>query len=109
MAEALARDRRAVKLSPIPTDGAVESLALLGAAKADLAVARGDLDMPGSAETVAILRKNVVVLWSPSGLPGKGSKKPPAAKIKAIDDLAGHKVGIIGKTQANVGLLRVIL
>src|SRR5258706_11583438 len=57
MAEAFARDGRGVRLSPITTDGAVEALALLGAAKADLAVARGDLDMPADAEAVAIVRK----------------------------------------------------
>src|SRR5258705_4437866 len=109
MAEAFARDRRAVGLAPITADGAVESLALLGASRADLAVARGDLEMPGDAETVAIVRKNLVVLWSPSGLPGKGSRKPPAAKIKEIADLAGHRVGVIGRTPANAALLRVIL
>jgi TRAP transporter TAXI family solute receptor len=109
MAQAFAHDGSAVRLSPIITDGAVESIALLGAAKADLAVARADLEMPGDAETVAIVRKNVVVLWSPSGLSGKGSRKQPAPKIKAVDDLAGHRVGIIGRTQANVSLLRVIL
>jgi TRAP-type uncharacterized transport system substrate-binding protein len=87
----------------------VESLALLGAGKADLAVARGDLEMPGNAETVAIVRKNFVVLWSPSGLPGKASKRQPAPKIKTIDDLAEHRVGVIGKTPANVALLHVIL
>jgi TRAP transporter TAXI family solute receptor len=109
MAEAFARDGRAVRLSPITTDGAVEALALLGAAKADLAVARGDLDMPADAQTVAIVRKNFVVLWSPSGLPGKGSRKPPAAKIKEIADLAGHRVGVIGRTPANAALLRILL
>jgi TRAP transporter TAXI family solute receptor len=109
MAQAFARDRSSVRLSPITADGAVESLALLGTAKADLAVARADLDMPADAETVAIVRKNVVVLWSPSGLPAKGSRKQPAPKIKTIDDLEGHRVGIIGRTQANVALLRVIL
>ena len=108
MAQAFARDRSAVRLLPITTDGAVGSLALLGASKADLAVARADLDVPGDAETVAIVRKNVVVLWSPSGLPSKG-RKQPAPKIKAIDDLAGHRVGVIGRTQANVALLHVIL
>jgi TRAP transporter TAXI family solute receptor len=109
MAHAFDQDRSAVRLAPITTEGAAQSTALLGAAKADLAIARADLDMPADAETVAIVRKNVVVLWAPSGLPGKGSKKQPAAKIKAIDDLAGHRVGIIGRTQANVALLRVIL
>src|SRR5207237_3586427 len=52
---------------------------------------------------------NVAVLWAPSGLPPKGSKKPPTPKIKGIDDLAGRRVGVIGRTQANVTLLRVIL
>src|SRR6478752_9499925 len=98
MAEAFASDSRAVRLSPITTDGAVEALALLGAAKADLAVARGDLEMPADAQTVAIVRKNFVVLWSPSGLPGKGSKRRPEPKIKEIADLAGHRVGVIGRT-----------
>jgi TRAP transporter TAXI family solute receptor len=110
--QALARsfdlDRDAVRLSPITADGAAESLALLGAAKADLAVGRADLGMPSDAETVAIVRKNFVVLWSPSGLAGKG-RRQGGPKIKTIDDLAEHRVGVIGKTPANVALLRVIL
>ena len=55
------------------------------------------------------MRKNVVVLWAPSGLPAKGSKKSPTPKIKSLDDLLGHRIAVIGKTQANVTLLRVIL
>jgi TRAP transporter TAXI family solute receptor len=109
LAQTFARDQSPVRLAPIQTEGAAESIALMKAGKTDLAVARGDLEMPADAESVAILRKNVVVLWAPSGLPAKGSKKPPAAKIKSIDDLAGHRVGVIGRTQANVTLLRVIL
>jgi TRAP transporter TAXI family solute receptor len=104
LAEAFARDRDAVRLAPVSTDGAVGSIALLAASKADLAVARGDLEMPDDAETVAIVRKNVVVLWAAAG---KGARKRP--KIKAIDDLAGRRVGIIGRSPANVALLRVIL
>jgi TRAP transporter TAXI family solute receptor len=108
LAQTFARDGSPVRLTPITTEGASESIALLAASKADLAIARGDLDMPGNAESVAILRKNVVVLWTPSGAPAKGAKKP-LTKIKGIDDLAGHHVGVIGRTQANVVLLRVIL
>jgi TRAP transporter TAXI family solute receptor len=109
LAQIFARDSLSVRLAPISTEGATESLALLTAKKADLAVARGDLDLPGNAESVAILRKNVVVLWAPSGLPAKGSKKQPAAKIKEIGELAGHRIGVIGRTQSNTTLLRVIL
>ncbi len=109
MAEAFVSESRTVRLSPITTDGAAEALALLGAGKADLAVGRGDLEMPADAQTVAIVRKNFVVLWSPSGPVGKNSKRKPAPKIKEIADLAGHKVGVIGRTPANPALLRLIL
>src|SRR2546423_3300166 len=109
LAQTFAREGAAVRLSPVTTEGATESIALFTASKTDLAVARGDLNLPANAESVAILRKNVVVLWVPSGLPPKSSKKPPAPKIKGIDDLAGHRVGVIGRTQANVTFLRVIL
>jgi len=109
LAQTFTRDGSSVRLKPITTEGAAESIALLAAEKADLAIARGDLEMPANAESVAILRKNIVVLWAPSGLPAKGSKKQPDPKIKGIDDLAGHHVGVIGRTQANVTLLRVIL
>src|SRR5947199_4003230 len=109
MAQTFARENGAVRLSLVTTEGAAESIALFTAGKADLAVARGDLNLPENAESVAILRKNVVVLWAPSGRPAKGSKKQPAAKIKSLDELAGHRVGVIGRTQANVTLLRVIL
>jgi len=109
LAQIFARDGSHIRLAPITTEGATESIALFAASKADLAVARGDLNLPANAESVAILRKNVVVLWAPSGLPAKGSKKKPAAKINGIDELAGHRVGVIGRTEANVTLLRVIL
>jgi TRAP transporter TAXI family solute receptor len=109
LAQTFAREQSPIRLAPIQTDGAAESIALMKAGKTDLAVARGDLEMPADAQSVAILRKNVVVLWAPSGLPAKGSKKTPVAKIKSIDELAGRRVGVIGRTQANVTLLRVIL
>ena len=75
MADAFASESRTVRLLPVKTDGAVESLALLGARKADLAVGRGDLEMPAEAQTVAVVRKNFVVLWAPSGSGGKSTKR----------------------------------
>ena len=109
MAQTFAREGSSVRLSVVTTEGTQESINLFTAGKADLAVARGDLNLPANAESVAILRKNVVVLWASSGLPAKGSKKQPGPKIKSLDELAGHRVGVIGRTQANVALLRAIL
>ncbi|MDB5580353.1 MAG: transporter substrate-binding protein [Bradyrhizobium sp.] len=109
LGQAFAQDGSSVKIVLVPTEGSVESIAALEGSKADLAVARGDLNLPRDATSVAILRKNMVVLWSPSGIAAKGSKKEPAAKVKGIDGLAGKRVGVIGRTPANVTLLRVIL
>ena len=108
MAEAFREESRTVKISVIPTGDAVESLAMLGAGKTDLAIGRGDLGMPANAQTLAVLRKNYVVLWSPSGRSGKALRER-RPKIQEIADLAGHRVGIIGRTGANLALLRTIL
>ena len=105
LAEKFARDSSSVRLVVIPTAGPVESIAALRGHKAELAVARDDEEMPDGTDSVAILRKNVVVLWAP---PRKGSKKDKA-QIKAIDGLAGRRVGVVGRTEINVKLLRVIL
>jgi TRAP transporter TAXI family solute receptor len=109
MGQTFARDGSAVRLALIVTAGPADSAALLGASKTDLAVARADLDMPRGARVIAILRKNFVVLWSAPGLTAKGGRKTSAAKIKSIAALAGHRVGVVGRTDANVTLLRVIL
>lgn len=109
MARAFASESRTIRLSPITTEGAVEAIALLGSGKADLAVGRGDLKMPADAQTLAVLRKNYAVLWSPTVSPSKSSRKKSNGKINEIADLEGHKVGVIGRTAANVALLHVIL
>ena len=107
MAETFAGESRTVKLSPITTQGAAEAIALLATGQADLAVGRADLKMPADAQTVAVLRKNYAVLWAPS--PGKGSKTKPARKSRRLQILKGAGVGVIGRTAANVELLRTIL
>jgi TRAP transporter TAXI family solute receptor len=104
LTQGFAQHKSYVRLRPIQTDGATASADLLAEGKADLAIVRGDVDVPKNAQAVATLRKNVVVLWS---VPAKGKKKGP--KITKIAQLAGHKVGVVGRTQANVNLLKVIL
>src|ERR1700733_7523272 len=108
LSEIFVREGRPVRLSLITTAGPVESIELLRGHKTDLAVVRADEDLPNGTETVAILRKNVVVLWSSpapapaAGAPRKGSKKDAKPKIKSIDELEGHRVGVIGRTPVNV-------
>jgi TRAP transporter TAXI family solute receptor len=94
-----------VRLRPVQTDGATASAQALADGKADLAIIRGDLDVPKNAQAVATLRKNVAVLWVPP--PVKGQKS--GSKITKIQQLAGRRIGVVGRTPANVNLLKVIL
>jgi TRAP-type uncharacterized transport system substrate-binding protein len=55
--------------------------------------------------SVAVFRKNVVVLWVPNSAGPKNQKK----ELKKISDLSGRRVGVVGKTQANVDLLKTVL
>jgi TRAP transporter TAXI family solute receptor len=109
MAQTFAAESASVRLTAITTAGPVDSLAALAAGKADLAVGRTDEQMPEGITSVAIMRKNVVVLWAPAGPPAKGPNKDAKARIKAVGDLAGHRVGVVGRTKVNTTLFRVIL
>jgi TRAP transporter TAXI family solute receptor len=107
LTQAFAQMHGHVRLRPMQTDGAAASAQALADGKADLAIIRGDLEVPKNAQAVATLRKNVAVLWVPPAAKGKGKKAGP--KITKIPQLAGHRVGVVGRTQANVNLLKVIL
>ena len=107
IAQAFARERHYVRLRMVVTAGAAESAAAIGHHEADLAVVRADLNLPPDALSVAIFRKNLVVLWLPNGGAAKGQKKE--SNITKVANLSGRKVGVIGKTPANVDLLKIIL
>jgi TRAP transporter TAXI family solute receptor len=107
LTQAFAQHRSYVRLKPVQTDGAVASADELAAGKVDLAIIRGDLEVPKNAQAVATLRKNFVVMWVPPQAKGKGRKA--GSRISKIGQLAGRRVGVIGRTQANVNLLKIIL
>ncbi|HEX9471066.1 MAG TPA: TAXI family TRAP transporter solute-binding subunit [Bradyrhizobium sp.] len=107
LTQAFNQARGYVRLRPVQTDGAAASAKALEDGGADLAIIRGDLDVPKNAQAVATLRKNVAVLWVPPPAKGKGKKSGP--KITKIAQLSGRRVGVVGRTQANVNLLKVIL
>src|ERR1700731_2518156 len=96
-----------VRLHPIQTDGATASAEAMEEGKADLAIIRGDLHVPKNAQAVATLSKKGAVLWVPPPAKVKGKRAGP--KITKIAQLSGRRVGVVGRTQANVNLLKVIL
>src|SRR5471032_3008274 len=105
LTQAFTQSHSHIRLRPVQTDGAAASAQALADGKADLAIIRGDLDVPKNAQAVATLRKNVAVLWVP---PAAKAKKA-APKITKIQQLAGRRIGVVGRTPANVNLLKVIL
>ncbi|HWL21015.1 MAG TPA: TAXI family TRAP transporter solute-binding subunit [Bradyrhizobium sp.] len=107
LTQAFSQNHSYVRLRPVQTEGATESASALADGRVDLAIIRGDLEVPKNAQAVATLRKNVAVLWVPP--PGKGKGKKSGAKITKIAQLSGRKVGVVGRTPANVNLLKVIL
>jgi TRAP transporter TAXI family solute receptor len=107
LTQAFIQTRSQVRLRPLQTDGALASAKALADGKADLAILRGDLDVPKNAQAVATLRKNVAVLWVPPAPKIKGKKT--AAQITKIVQLSGRRIGVVGRTEANVNLLKVIL
>ncbi|WP_291684317.1 TAXI family TRAP transporter solute-binding subunit [Bradyrhizobium sp.] len=107
LTQAFSQARGYIRLRPVQTDGAAASAKALEDGAADLAIIRGDLDVPKNAQAVATLRKNVAVLWVPPPAKGKGKKSGP--KITKIAQLAGRRIGVVGRTPANVNLLKVIL
>ena len=117
--QAAGRDRSSIRLRVLPTEGSVQSAVAMDAGQADLAVIRGDLKLPKDAQAVATLRKNVVAIWVPTPAEpkaakgkkalAKGAKAEKSDKIEKIGDLSGRKVGVVGRSQSNVNLLRLIL
>jgi TRAP transporter TAXI family solute receptor len=107
MSQNFSRAGDSVRLALVPTAGPVDSIAALSGDKADLAVARADEAIPEGATSVAVLRKNVVVLWAAAR--PKGSGKAGKTSIKAVADLAGKRVGVVGRTDVNIKLFRVLL
>lgn len=105
LTQGFAEKHNHIRLRLVQTDGAAASAQALAERKVDLAIIRGDLGVPDNAQAVATLRKNVAVLWLP---PAKGKAKK-AAKITKIEQLAGRRIGVIGRTPANINLLKVIL
>ena len=91
--------------------GPAESAAAVDNGSADIAVVRGDLGIPANGQVVAILRHNVVMLVvpAPSARAPKDGHKPKPVKIEKLEQLAGHRIGIVSRADANMQVLDVIL
>jgi TRAP transporter TAXI family solute receptor len=96
--QVFARQSEPFRLKLVLTDSTKESADALDTGRADLAVVRSDLAFPRQGGTVAILRRDVVVLMAPR-----------ESGIKSLEDLRGKAVGIVRDAPGNINLLEVIV
>ena len=78
-----------IRFKLIAVDGLAESSRVLEDGRADLAIVRSDIAMPPSGQTVLIMRRNAAVLFAPA-----------QSGLRAIDDLRGHKIGVLQSVPA---------
>ncbi len=79
-----AEEQDGIRLKLVAVDNLEESSRALQEGHADLAVVRSDLAMPPNGQTVLIMHRNAAVLFVPA-----------ESRLHAINDLRGHKVGIL--------------
>jgi TRAP transporter TAXI family solute receptor len=97
-AEELAKRKRGVRLKVVAFDGVRESAEALASGKADLAVVRPDVAMPGNGLTLAVLRALAAFVAAPGG-----------SGIKAMPDLAGKRLGMLTGRTADRMLLSALM
>ncbi|HEY8565519.1 MAG TPA: TAXI family TRAP transporter solute-binding subunit [Beijerinckiaceae bacterium] len=98
VAQYLARERAAVRVKLVLTEGVAGSAESLDNGKADLAVVRTDAAVPPKAQTLVIMHRDAAVLMTTG-----------ATKIERVAGLSGKTVGIVRRIDANAKLLATVL
>ena len=94
----LKRSRNPVRLQVQLVENAKAASEAVDAHRADLAVIRTDIAIPGDAQTVVILHRDSAVLVAPA-----------SSGLKGIADLPGHTIGILRLGAGNRSLLSTLL
>ena len=94
----LKRARKTIRLRILPAENSADAALQVETGKADLAVVRTDIAMPGNGQTVVILHRDAAILVAPA----KG-------EVQSLSDLPGHKIGIVESGSGNTRLLETAL
>ena len=84
-----AETREAIRLKLVPVENLAQSAHALEEGHADLAVVRSDLSMPPSGQTVLIMRRDALLFLAPS-----------QSGLHGVDELRGHKIGVLQSPSA---------
>ena len=98
VATQLKRGRKTIRLRIIPAINSSDASSLVESGKAELAVVRTDIAIPGNAQTVVILHRDAAIMVAPA-----------SGDVKELSDLAGHRIGIVENGPGNKRLLEIAL
>lgn len=96
--QGLNRDKAAIRLRLVLTEGSEDSARKIDAGQADLAMLRADIAMPSTADTVLVTRRTYPFFITTR-----------ETAIGRIADLRGRKVGVIRNPAGNLTLLKRVL
>jgi ABC-type nitrate/sulfonate/bicarbonate transport system substrate-binding protein len=115
LSDQIAQSHRNLHLKFVPTASSQDAANAIKDGKADLAILPSTIDNSLKWPVVAILRQNVIALIVPPSASASGKTasakkgKKKSGKIEKIDQLAGHRVGIVTGNEATPDLLRAVL
>ncbi|UZF91429.1 TAXI family TRAP transporter solute-binding subunit [Bosea sp. NBC_00550] len=96
--QGLNRDKAAIRLRLVLTEGSEDSARKIDAGQADLAMLRADIAMPSTADTVLVTRRTYPFFITTR-----------ETAIGRIADLRGRRVGVIRNPAGNLTLLKRVL
>lgn len=120
LAQHFAHDHVSIRLTPVIEEGAAAAAHAIDTNEADIAIVRRDVAYPLTGQAIAELRESVVAIIVPT--PGSRATGPTkevrnksatraktSKPIEKIEDLEGHRIGVVGHGPANTDVLNVIL
>jgi TRAP-type uncharacterized transport system substrate-binding protein len=97
-ASALREQDKDIRLRIVPVEDVRASAQALQEKRVDLAVVRPDVQLPVNGLTVAILREEAVIMLAPE-----------AGSVDAVPDLAGKRLGVVTRHEADLPALEMVL
>ena len=92
------RERKGLRIRPVPTDSVAEAGRAMERDEADLAIVRPDVAMPDKGGTVVLLHKSIALLVAPGG-----------GTVESIADLAGKRIGLVGAEAGDDRMFEIAL
>lgn len=96
--QALTEDGNRLRVRRVATETARDAREAMDEKRVDMAILRADQEQPRNAETIAVVRRDLVFLIT-----------PPKSTIDSLKDLSGKTIGLMGGVGSDERLLNALL